>query len=147
MPSTLHTLQTSIVERLQESLSAGVRVLTAFDLGKAKESQVVAPAVFVSYEGLQVTEYSESRKVAIAQISFSIIALARQGASLTRADKPNDAALELLESVVIGLTGFKPTGAMKPMKMLSADSPEYEPPMAWLPTSWVVDAMLPTTAP
>lgn len=144
MASTLHGIQTSIVQRLQSALGTGVRVLSAFDLDRAKESQIIAPAVFVSFEGVQVTEYSESRKAAIVLVSFSVVALARQSAGLTRADAATNSALGLLESVVIGLTGFKPTGAIKALKMLTAEPPEYEPPIAWLPTAWVVEAMLPT---
>lgn len=144
MPSTLHALQTSVVERLQDAIGASVRVLSAFDVDEAKQSQIVAPAVFVSFEGAQITEYSESRKAAIVIVNFAVIAVARQGARITRADAASGGALELLESAIVALTGFKPTGAIKPMKMQSADAPTYEPPLAWLPTAWAVEAMLPT---
>jgi len=145
MASTLHNLQTSVTQRLHDAMGATARVLSAFDLDEAKQSQVIAPAVFVSFEGAQITEYSESRKAAIILVNFNVIAVARQASRMTRADAAAGSALELLESVVIALTGFKPTGAIKPMKMLSAEPPAYEPPIAWLPTSWAVEAMLPTT--
>lgn len=145
MPSVLHGIQTDIVERLRAALPASVRVMSAFDLDEAKMHQIVAPAVFVSFDGLQVQEYSAHRRLAKAQAAFAVIAVARQGKGLTHANAAAESALGLLETVLGALTGFKPTGALNPMMMQSADAPTYEPPIAWLPSAWSCEAMLPTT--
>lgn len=145
MASVLHGIQTELVARLQAVLPSGVRVMSAFDLDAAKDRQIIAPAVFVTFEGVQVLEYSAARLLARADVSFSVVAVARQGAAITQGEAAGESALGLLESVIGGLTGFKPTKATKAMTMQSADAPEYTPPMAWLPSAWSCEAMLPTT--
>lgn len=144
MASVLHGIQSEIVARLQSTLPAGVRVMSMFDLDAAKDRQIIAPAVFVTFEGVQVLEHSSARQLASAEVSFSVVAVARQGAALTQGDAATDSALGLLESVIGALTGFKPTKALKALTMQSADAPEYSPPMAWLPSAWSCPAMLPT---
>lgn len=144
MSSVLQGIQSDLVARLTASIP-DARIMSAFDLDAARDMQIVAPAVFVSFDGLSIAEYSAPRNLARATVQFAVIVVARQGSAVTQGTAASASALGLFESVIGALTGYKPTGSIKPLILQSADAPEYTPPMAWLPSVWICETMLPTT--
>jgi len=129
----LDRVEASIKARIESQLPT-LRVLSSMDMDGARERQIVAPAIFLLYDGAEVSDSSpRDGVVSFIETRWAVVLLWRNAIRAHEGDSARSEALARVPAMHEALAGFQPEGAHSRLKLIAMPEPEFEPPFYYLP--------------
>ncbi|MDH5786402.1 MAG: DUF1834 family protein [Chromatiales bacterium] len=128
-----------IVARLEQmlaKLTPTPSVLTAPDLAGVTEAQQNAPAVYVIYGGLNISQDEADGTIVEIQLTWHTVVVTRNVRSLKSGDGVRADAGPILNAVFTALTGWKPGADIRRLKPVNPPRPGYIKGYGYFPLSW-----------
>lgn len=130
-------VEAAIVNRLSQS---GVRAIAATAVDDVEK--IKAPAFVVVFDGLTIKDSSSARDAAMAEASWLVVALSRNGTRSQEGAAARHGALVMLQTAFSSLAGWQPDGAMRALRFAGADGVDFEPPVAMLSMRFTCEVQL-----
>ncbi|MDP2548084.1 hypothetical protein [Oceanobacter sp. 4_MG-2023] len=135
-------IESELKTRLQAKLPAGTHVLTTTDLAGATEASQPTPAVHLVYQNYRVIESRPDGRAARIQQTWLTVIAVRNVRNTRSGAAARSEATELASLLAPALMGFKPTGAAKPLTLVTAPQASYSTGHQYLPLAFAVETTL-----
>ena len=137
-------LEPHILARVREALDGmapAVHVLTESDLAGVKESAQLVPAVHVIWNGFRLAEAAASGTKARLEHTWLCVAAVRNLADVRGGSAARGEAGELLARAGAALMGFKPDGAVTPLRLAPGPRGWASKGYVYVPLAFTVETL------
>jgi hypothetical protein len=134
-------IESQLINRL-EAMLVEVSVLPISDFTSISEGTQKAKAVYVAYQGYNVTETRADGLAAQIEQTWLTVVVRRNVRLMTGAQPAREDAYQIMDIVFSALAGFQPIGASEPLRLTNAQEAEYVAGQAIFPMAWAVKTVL-----